>query len=189
MSETDQLMSKKESVKKPKMFSRHRDPNGEQAPLSSDVIKLSNLSAHDRVIEGLKMLRSQRTQKTKSPCFCSGTHRTLLGTQTTSTDGKTAQQLHKEELYEKKMELLRQKVYGHDLRKQRDGNMSPARGEDLNRNSASPAHKGVFSKGKVDRAAFLYVWSRLPVTVPTGKHLHSTPGPGAYTSALHFLGK
>lgn len=147
-------------------------------PMPSEVEKLSKMSARDRVKEGLRLMRSLQCSK-PSATFRSHTERDPYNLNLHGP--KSAQQLRKEAIEEEWKKSISSRS-GSAQGRGRSTERKPgeqARGE-AKRSSS-------WARDTTPRGNFMFNWTAMPQVVPK-KFIDPTPGPGAYTPVLHFLG-
>lgn len=150
---------------------------------ASEASRMAHLSARERVDLGLRQLRAQQDRRPSS-AFATSTPRTSFGLVLDHT-AKTPQQVKKEQLAEERLEKVLRQVGGP-----RSHSAAGGGGATTTRSLSSHQQyerQGSWARDTVVRGLYNYSWSKLPQTVPR-KHADPSPGPGAYTPALYFVG-
>ncbi len=141
---------------------------------ASVASRMALMSAKERVELGLRQLRSMQHNRPSS-AFATATPRTSFGLTLDQPD-PTPQQVKKEQLFAAKLRAAAER--------------SPSASAEPTRSLSSHQRyerQSSWARDTVERGLYLTSWSALPQTVPR-KHVDPSPGPGAYTPPLHFLG-
>jgi hypothetical protein len=141
--------------------------------------RMAHMSARERVELGLRQMRSLQDHRPSS-AFATSTPRTCFGL-TPAPEHKTPQQIKKEQLLEEKIEKAR----GGS----RSSSAAPSDAHATRSLSSFQRYErqSSWARDTVERGLYTFNWTALPQTIPR-KHVDPSPGPGAYTSPLHFLG-
>ena len=160
---------------------QHRDDNNAQDPASA-AEKMAHLSARERVELGLRQMRSLQ-EKRPTSSFATVTPRTAFGI-SPEPERKTAQQVKKEQMIAERIEKVSARIGRSASASPLDSHNNPTRSlkafQQYERQSS-------WARDTTERGLYTFNWTALPQTIPK-RHVDPSPGPGAYTSPLHFLG-
>jgi hypothetical protein len=143
--------------------------------------RMAHMTARERVELGLRQMRSMQDRRPSS-AFATSTPRTSFGLVNQGAH-KTPQQAKKEQLIEEKIGRLQSASRSCSATAQvasSGGTMSLSHHQRFERQSS-------WARDTVQRGLYTFNWQHLPQTVPR-MHVDPSPGPGAYTSPLHFVG-
>jgi len=164
--------------------------------IPEEVEKMAHMTARQRVLEGMKRMKSQHS-KNLSSAFADRSDR-MFG-----SPKRNEHQIKRDQISEQRITNLRAKIFpgahSNEASTVPVAHVDPNRVTPRNRSTsrrtgmASPAFErnessSSWARDTTQRGTYLlHNWKYLPQTVPR-REVDSTPGPGAYTSPLHFLG-
>lgn len=165
------------------MSSRSKSPQ-----VVVDVEKLSKMTAHDRVIAGYKLAAQRRAQRCRpSASFKSGSVRDPYHIHGGPVE-KTEQQKRKEAAQQQAEEEKRAKF---SKGKKEPSNLheyiEAARKSVTEKPEQFKRCPSAWTRDTTPRGGYMFNWKSFPEAVPR-KKIADTPGPGAYTDPLHFVG-
>lgn len=152
----------------------HAPPQFQGPPIPREVEKMKLMSARDRVEEGYRMMKSMK-MSCGSAVFKSHTERNPYNVK--DERPLTKQMAIRDAIVEQRKQELISRT-GRSSSVQSDYDQTSAR-----RSSRSSS----WARDTTPRGTYLFNWTNMPQCIPK-RHIDPSPGPGAYTPALHFVG-
>lgn len=161
----------------------HKQEQPRGPPLAKDVEKLQQMSARERVEYGYRLLRNSNTSR-GTAAFASNLPRDPYN-------------LHEERVTNahhacrKRMEAAQ-----HERLVAQYGPTTQVRGRSAERTAigrsgsvegGAQKRSSSWARDTTPRGNYMFNWTAMPQCIPRG-HIDPTPGPGAYTPLLHFVG-
>ncbi|CUF66340.1 Hypothetical protein, putative [Bodo saltans] len=165
----------------------NRSQNQEQPrgpPLPKEVEKLTQMSARERVEYGYRLLRESNMSR-GTAAFTSNLPRDPYNLREERINN--AQQAARKRMEESQ----------HNRLVQQYGPTTQARGRSVGRNdvgrsgsveaSGPQKRSSSWARDTTPRGNYMFNWTNMPQCIPRN-HIDPTPGPGAYTPLLHYVG-